>query len=160
MNCVSKTLSALAVTAVLLGTTDSANAQIGYGLYGFARPWGFYSNTIIDQHPPYFAQYPPVYYKHPIQARQYGQSPFPYPACGCNGESKVVEPVTIRNPYVQSPKADSSDMKEAAVKSDTGAPQPVIIRNPYVDRSAKNDGPSTPRAAQTVYPTTSFTSAR
>lgn len=117
----------LAVTVVHFAA-DVASAQGPCGYWGDGFYYGFYRRNLqTDQIPPYFSQFPPVYYRMPIIARPYGWSPFALRP----GELDVIppvviEPVTIRNPYVeQAPvKAEKSDDKTAAA--------PRVILNPFV----------------------------
>ena len=93
----------------------------GYGGYG-ATPWGNYGGQGLNQeHRPYFAMYPPVYYSY-IEPRTFGQSPYPY-----------LPPIAPINAQVNPP---------AYYQQQTGqqqsAPQPVrplMVHNPYVTES-------------------------
>ena len=165
MNRPLRTLLIVAVVAAGFSVSHTATAQYGFGYSAFAGP-----NFYVDQRPPYFAQFPPVYYKHPIQARQYGDSPFAYPACGCGRSTTVekIEPAMIRNPFVKPSKGKATELKEAstATKASVG---PLLIRNPYVDaesnsasKGAANRGVRSAglRSAQTVYPSATFVSRR
>ena len=142
-------LGASIVGAGMLASPERADAAYGFG--GF-RSWGggFYAGgpTSISFRPT-SPQFPPVYYKHPVVARQYGQSPFPYPACGCQDRGRRVapKPVTVHNPYYQ-PKA-----KEAKGKTTQyGTPEPEIVYNPYVDQPESVAGQVRVKAVQVVYP--------
>lgn len=150
----------VAVVAASFSINETANAQVGFGNYSLAAANAFFPNYYVDQRPPYFAQFPPVYYKHPIIARHYGESPFPYPACGCACSTTVEEitPAMMRNPFVKPSSEESTDAKEASMSGTSAAPQPLIIINPYVvrpDRSASTQGD---RSAHTVYPAATFAS--
>lgn len=123
----------------ILASTSSAPAS---------SPWSFWGNypgfpahgvysTYINGRPPYFAEFPPVYYSHPVY-RSYGLYPFAYtctcegtdirwqgglpgavgckhcgaaPACCSRGAGtpKAVEPLVVRNPYVELPADESGD---------------------------------------------------
>ena len=99
----------------------------GSGKYG----GGF--NVRVDQLPPYFAQFPPVYYAHPVIPRQYGYSPFAHPACGCGKAPGVpAKPVTIVNPYVPDRPAIEVIQPEAEPEKGKTAARPEVILNPYV----------------------------
>jgi hypothetical protein len=76
---------------------------------------GFNRIGILDrvQAPPYFAQFPPVYYSG-IVRRPYGISPFAAPP--------GIEPVEIRRQNY--------------------APRPVTIKNPYFNSTAPASGPA------------------
>jgi len=158
-----RTLIIVAVVAAAGSVSDSASAQYGGGGFPFANAYGLYPNFYIDQRPPYFAQFPPVYYKHPIIARSYGQSPFPYPPCGCDCSGTIEEilPTTVRNPYVTPSKNDETDLKEAAVTRETSTeaspvPQPLRIQNPYYKAPAREASTPGDRTAQVIFPVARF----
>ena len=108
----------------------------GFGGGFFA---GFNQIGILDraQAPPYFAQFPPVYYSG-IVRRPYGISPFAAPP----GVEPVefrhqvieVEPVTIRNPYINNVESASGPAieveKDAADDTDN---KTTWTKNPHFD---------------------------
>jgi hypothetical protein len=115
----------------------------GYGLYG-----GWWPGLYIQEEPPYFALYPPVYYSHPVP-RPYGFSPFAYPPGAMTPEAIRVQPLMVANPYVP---------QLAAVEKPTKTTGPLRIRNPYVaqpetDLAAVNSLTDLPASKpQIVYP--------
>jgi len=98
-------------------TTASASAQT-WGLGPFWGPsvWGY-----AQDHIPYFARHPAVYYSVPL-SYSYGRTPYAaLPALPASGPA----PVMIQNTYVSS--------ERLAVPSPAVLPPlPAIIRNPYV----------------------------
>ena len=87
-------------------------------------PYGFYQ----DEHIPYFALHPPVYYSQPVP-RPYGWSPFAYPP-GVMTPNVACEPLTIENPHVE---GTSSREPGVTRQSDRQARHvPRIIDNPFV----------------------------
>lgn len=150
----------LAVVAAFFTTSQAVQAQC-CGRNPFSSAFGFYPNYYVDQRPPYFAQFPPVYYKAPIIARHYGESPFPYPACGCVGETIVeeIKPAMIQNPFVQPKTADEVDLKEASHQREIG-PQPLRIRNPYYQANDRQASTRQDRETGRIYPTAAFAAKR
>ena len=92
----------------------------GYGGGFFA---GFNQIGIVDrvQAPPYFAQFPPVYYSG-IVRRPYGISPFAAPP--------GVEPVELRHQVIEA--------------------EPITIRNPYLNNVESASGPAIEVEKETV----------
>jgi hypothetical protein len=117
---------------------------LGYSDYGrachdFPYPRNFLGLAIaptprIDA-PPFFAQFPPVYYSQDIIARPYGVSPYAAPAGIMPVEMEVSRPVIQVNPYYAEPNSgDKPDIKAqpkpTPANSDTGA-KTTWIPNPY-----------------------------
>ena len=98
-------LLAVAFAALALFASEQASAQGYINGYqfgtGVGQSFGFGGGTRF-QSPPYFAQFPPVYYSG-IVRRPYGISPFAAPPGIEPVELRAipaeVAPVTIRNPY-------------------------------------------------------------
>ena len=124
-------LLALAVCFTFVDVTP-ASAQVGCNGGGWSDSayFGFYNRRWIDvgQMPPYFSQFPPVYYSVPI-ARPYGWSPFALRPQDFDRLPTVeIEPKMVMNPFVKQKDTagDSTDQKTAAV------PKPKMIINPFV----------------------------
>lgn len=151
------TLLIIAVVAAVFSVSQQASAQYGFGPTPFAAARGFYPNYYVDQRPPYFAQFPPVYYKAPIIARHYGQSPFPYSAhgCGCTTAVEEMKPAVLRNPFVKPTKDEAAEISEASSKS-SRTPEPVMILNPHVNAGVREASTAGGRSPQTVYPMAMF----
>ena len=112
--------------------TATANDWCGNG-FGDGYYWGFYNRRSIDtsQLPPYYAQFPPVYYSTQI-ARPYGWSPF---AIRGNEYDRLpvvnIAPKTVMNPYFkQEISPASSDTNKT-----TFAPKTII--NPHFQPEQK-----------------------
>ena len=124
-------LMALAVSFTFVDTTPASaqNGCFGSG-YGDGAYFGFYNRRWLDagRLPPYFSQFPPVYYSAPI-ARPYGWSPFAIrPQEFDRLPTIAIEPKMVLNPFVkpESTVTNSTDEKSAA------APKPKMIINPFV----------------------------
>ena len=104
---------------------DVSGQDAGISTWGW-RPGGaglspsFYQ----QEHLPYFALHPPVYYKDAPVPRTYGYSPFAYPVGTRTPETKVVAPVTIRNQFVP-----RNVTQEASRDLVTQGPRRIV--NPY-----------------------------
>ncbi|MCE9544784.1 MAG: hypothetical protein K8T25_04595 [Planctomycetia bacterium] len=99
----------------------------GYGGYGGGYNWGFQQYALTNnQMPPYFAMYPPVYYRLPFGGRTYGSSPFAYPAEQV--QYVAPRPVVVENQYVPAAKAKST----ASSNGTSRRIAPMIVLNPYV----------------------------
>ncbi len=105
---------------------------------------GFYRSMSREQ-PPYFAQFPPVYYSH-VVPRPYGISPYAAPAGIAPVEMSVPvlvpNPVSIKNPhYNGTVTADAGvpqvkPTKEASPAATTGKTTGLKkIVNPHFDRA-------------------------
>ena len=143
-------LSVGVVAGLLLGTAGitRADGDSPFGFHGGLYWYGYHSlrRDYVDQPIPYFAQFPPVYYSHPVP-RPYGWSPYAYPPDVRTPEPKArPAAVQVINPYVK-PRGDE---KEAPLKS---ASAPRVIVNPFV---AEGDGTRVAStqgiAPQVVYP--------
>ncbi len=69
-----------------------------------ATYWGYHWPSLYSQeHIPYFAQHPPVYYSYPVR-RTYGLSPYAWPPVVTTAQRRhpAKPPLVIRNPYVVS----------------------------------------------------------
>lgn len=126
------------VGAALVGVASSARADWpwAYGYGGGGYNWGFQRYALTqNQMPPYFAMFPPVYYRAPIQARTYGISPSAYAPCNCRPTQVAVEPEVIDNPHVR-PDADAKPMPAPKPRTDAKGKsariEPLVIINPYV----------------------------
>ena len=117
----------VAVTAITLFAQSDVNAQDFLGGYRFGAGLqsncglGFGFRNFQREQPPYFAQFPPVYYSH-IVKRPYGVSPYAAPAGIAPVEMNYVvpkiEPVTKVNPFYKPEVAPVSNEKEEATKKD------------------------------------------
>jgi|GEM_PF-979976 len=145
---------AVAVAALALFASEQASAQgystgyqFGTGVNqshrgGGCNQWGggFFSgfNRIgLDRAmaPPYFAQFPPVYYSG-IVRRPYGISPYAAPAGIEPVELRAipaeVAPVTIRNPYIKKASPVSGPSTDAQ-STDEAANKTTWTSNPHFD---------------------------
>lgn len=99
-------VAAIAAVTVMTEATASAQGfgngyQFGAGFnQGFGNCGGFGFRATPREQPPYFAQFPPVYYSH-IVKRPYGISPYAAPPGIAPVEMNYVapEPVTVTNPF-------------------------------------------------------------
>jgi len=142
------------VVVVLVAAPRAEAQQVVTAPFGFGAGYGlgFGPNFLLDQRPPYFALFPPVYYKHPIIARQYGYSPFayyPYPVEPSLNRGEEPKPKTISNPYYEgTKKSESVEANEASAVA-----RPLRIRNPYYDTSLREASSAGMPRAQRIYPT-------
>lgn len=148
---------AVAVAALALFASDQAAAQgysngyqFGTGVnqsrgcsgcnqFGGGFFSGFNRIGILDraQAPPYFAQFPPVYYSG-IVRRPYGISPYAAPAGIEPVELRAipadVKPITIRNPYMNKTQSASGPAIEVEADSaDDAANKTTWTKNPHFD---------------------------
>ncbi len=138
-----------------LGLISCSTALAGY--YDFYSPWefcwgGYYQPSYIYASVPYYALHPPVYYSYKIDARSYGDSPFPYlPGMApIQAYSLPPQPQMIRNEHVEESNLPSDQYQTHA---------PLRIPNPYVEqpgetgapKGAKWEGKKTPKPL-VVYP--------
>ena len=98
---------AVAVAALALFASEQVSAQGYNNGYGFGTgvcQSGCNGGFSRFQAPPYFAQFPPVYYNG-IVRRPYGISPFAAPAGIEPVELRAIpaeiKPMTIRNPHIR-----------------------------------------------------------
>ncbi|NIP84270.1 MAG: hypothetical protein GTO03_01380 [Planctomycetales bacterium] len=102
----------------------------GYGCWGDGYYYGFYRRRITSdqQLPPYFSQFPPVYYSGPPIARTYGWSPFALRPTEYGQIPQLkAKPVMVDNPYVRD-QDDAADPK----LGDKAAAAPRRMANPFV----------------------------
>jgi hypothetical protein len=120
----------LAVLVVAGVMAPAANAWYGGGSFWCgAYPGYWLPPSLLQERPPYFAFYPPVYYSHPIYA-SYGVSPYPRGSRGAAAEPAAIVPLTVRNEYV--------DSEVLAANAAATASRPLRITNPFV--SPQGDG--------------------
>jgi hypothetical protein len=132
---------AVAVAAMALFASEQAAAQ-GYNN-------GYLFGTGVNQAccgsgggarftaPPYFAQFPPVYYSG-IVRRPYGISPYAAPAGIEPVELRAipaeVKPLTVRNPYMNNTQSASGPAMEVEADSaDDAANKTTWTKNPHFD---------------------------
>lgn len=135
-----RTLLLAVVAAASAGAAGRAEAQCGYGGYGYGawdigRLYG-----VLAQNVPYYAAFPPVYYSQPVP-RTYGYSPFAYPPGTMTPEVETpAVPLSIVNPYFSGASGEASTAAPDAKAADrtTAAPamRPAVIVNPFVERAA------------------------
>jgi hypothetical protein len=153
---------AVAMTAITMMAETDANAQgyhqgynFGVGVNAAVRPgirYGNYyhrrgliglnqfrdnslSRDFRREKPPYFAQFPPVYYSH-IVKRPYGVSPYAAPSGIVPVEmlGPAPDPVSVKNPFFSqevSPAKSSTPPQKKSVEKVTW------ILNPYLSPVAK-----------------------
>jgi hypothetical protein len=107
---------------------SSAHAQIFAPSYGFAGGTGPY-NIYIQDTPPFYAIYPPVYYSQPM-SRAYGFSPFAYPPGVPTPQNQVTAPLGVQTSAVY-------DSNAIPAPADAFAQAPLTIENPFVRKRAK-----------------------
>lgn len=114
----------LGVVAIC-GAAGSALAGSPYETRYVGPAWGgfgtfpsIYSTESI----PYFAEFPPVYYSHPV-ARTYGYSPYAYPP----------GVITPRRPRPAETSRIPSLDRHYPASCCVAAAEPLRIKNPYVD---------------------------
>ena len=125
-----------------IGLNQSGSGSFGGGAFGgggfFGRGFGRSANRIAA--PPYFAQFPPVYYSG-IVKRPYGISPFAAPAGITPVELSHVPPTPqhVKNPYFN-PEVQAQPIAEE--KTEKAAPsvdgKTTWIVNPYHTRQVSN----------------------
>jgi len=120
------------------GPNGCYGSGYGYGAGFFANQFGHRGFITPREQPPYFAQYPPVYYNG-IVSRPYGVSPFAVPAGITPVEMTVPPPVSIKNPFFDNPVAPVSEEEQTddapAVMQGDGN-KVTWQRNPYLDSIA------------------------
>lgn len=128
---------AIAFAAMAVLTPDTAEAQYrdGYRFgtgFQFGGGNGFFRTTPREQ-PPYFAQFPPVYYNG-IVPRPYGFSPFALPPGIAPAEIIAPNPVTISNPFFGNEIAPVSNEQDAIIEgTDSNGNKVTWTFNPYVE---------------------------
>jgi hypothetical protein len=121
----------LAFLAIASSYASTASAQ-GY-LYSGMMGWpnGFYQ----DDHIPYYALHPPVYYSRPVP-RPYGWSPWAYPPGVLTPPmANVVEPAIIDNPHVddETVKPTRGVFRSKGTDQSASYRAPRVIHNPFVE---------------------------
>ena len=107
------------------------------GFYDFYGPWGFGWGCYWQPYQyvaPYYALHPPVYYTYQIDARSYGDSPYPYPPgfTALQGYSMAPQPQMIRNEHTDESNQPSDQYQTHA---------PLRIPNPYVEQPEESGTP-------------------
>ncbi|HEX4128528.1 MAG TPA: hypothetical protein VHZ24_00705 [Pirellulales bacterium] len=113
----------LAGAMLTVGSSD-AKAQ------GYYNGWGPWWYSYVPDRIPYYVQFPPVYYSHPVP-RTYGYSPYAYPA-GIptpQPDRVTVNPLLLANPHLAQPLAYADERPAPASES---PPKPKVIINPFV----------------------------
>ncbi|HEX4145370.1 MAG TPA: hypothetical protein VHY91_17835 [Pirellulales bacterium] len=125
-------LRAVILGAGLIGCVgagaSSAQAQIFAPSYGFAGGTGPY-NLYIQDTPPFYAMYPPVYYSQPM-SRAYGWSPFAYPPGVATPQNQISAPMGVQTSAVY-------DSNATPAPAEAFAQAPLTIENPYVRQRPK-----------------------
>ena len=130
---------AIAVVALVFTTTPDASAQSYNNGYNFGTGvgqsflGGFGGNRFTA--PPYFAQFPPVYYNG-IVRRSYGVSPFAAPPGIVPVEMTVphetAQPLHVRNPFVKQSLPVSAPQKQPVrMKKSDISNQTTWVKNPF-----------------------------
>ena len=105
----------------------------------YAGPYYAVQSDYAQQRRPYFAEFPPVYYSHPVH-RPYGLSPYAWPPIyhgPVTRQKRRASPVTIQNPY-------ASDSARVSASRGRTAGAPLRIANPYF---AQDDAPPVAKVA-------------
>ena len=107
-----------AIAAVTMMSESNASAQAYQNGYLFGA--GTNANCNVSsrwqrEQPPYFAQFPPVYYSHVVK-RPYGISPYAAPAGIAPVEMSIAVPISIsvKNPFFKPDMAPVKTAKPAA----------------------------------------------
>ncbi|HTU26872.1 MAG TPA: hypothetical protein VMF30_15805 [Pirellulales bacterium] len=119
---------AAGLVGCLAAGANSAQAQIFAPSYGFAGGTGPY-NLYIQDTPPFYAMYPPVYYSQPY-SRSYGWSPFAYPPGFGTPQTSLTSPQGVQTSAVYDQNAVPAPETVAVV-------QPLTIENPFYKPSKK-----------------------
>ncbi|MDH3717457.1 MAG: hypothetical protein OES79_04990 [Planctomycetota bacterium] len=134
MNIVFRAAVILCAAGCLTFVAGEAQAQngvgCGNGYCGDGYYYGFYRRRLNSdfQLPPYFAQFPPVYYSGPPIPRTYGWSPFALRPTEYDYIPQLkAKPVMMHNPYV----TEAGEAEEKKTDDKTAAAAKVII-NPYI----------------------------
>ena len=90
---------------------------------------GFFPGASHLERLPHYSLFPPVHYSHAVP-RPYGYSPFASLPELPIFESRPIQPLVVRNPYVASPAG--AEVAEIATTGGT-----LIVRNPFVKRAAE-----------------------
>jgi hypothetical protein len=123
--------------ALLVASAASAGIYDFYGPWAFGWGYGGYGQPSQCYYEciPYYALHPPVYYSYRIDARSYGDSPFPYPPglTALQAYPAVAGPQTIRNEYVEEANLPSDQYQTRA---------PLRIPNPFVEQPQDAGSPT------------------
>jgi hypothetical protein len=124
------------LTAIVGLSAAESHAQYGYG-WGFSPYQAWLTDHVqTDRQIPYFAQHPPVYYSG-IVPRTYGQSPYAYPPCNCNGVGVETEvPLIVPNPHFEE-EPKPAEETSSKLTSTRRRVQPLVVENPYFDSSPR-----------------------
>jgi hypothetical protein len=124
------------VFAIIATFAKPAVADYPYGCGGYGDGYfnAFYRRGYIDKQPPYFSQFPPVYYSNVIIPRPYGWSPFAlrptdFDRIPLGG---TPEPKTILNPHVEEQRGKVLQRDNRAKTASAARRAPLMIHNPYV----------------------------
>lgn len=134
-------LSIALAIGMLAVFTNTSEAQVGNSYssgYGYGA--GFFANnsfgggccTTPRERPPYFAQFPPVYYSG-IVRRPYGVSPFAAPAGIAPVELSIPVPVTIANPFYDVEVAPVSNEQPVVPAIEKNGNKVTWQYNPYIE---------------------------
>ena len=130
---------AVGMMAVFSNTSEAQcaggcyNSGYGFGAGYFANGFGARGFITPREQPPYFAQYPPVYYSG-IVRRPYGISPYAAPAGITPVEMTVPAPVTISNPYYEvAPVSNQETVVEEPAEKDANGNKVTWQKNPYIE---------------------------
>ena len=134
---------AVALVAIAIVAAPEANAQnfhngfqFGSGIHASGGSFGFRSGRV---RPPYFAEFPPVYYNG-IVRRPYGISPYAAPAGVVPVElnyrpENIAEPIVVSNPHFSSSisKPVSAEEKQSETTDSQTDNKSAKITNPFFD---------------------------
>jgi hypothetical protein len=136
-------LSLTVVLAAMATFTSSSEAQFGDGYRfgsGLRFTRGFCGGGFATprEQPPYFAQYPPVYYSG-IVKRPYGISPYAVPPGIAPVEMSVPQPITVTNPFFEKQAVPvSGEASEPAPVKDSNGNKVTWRPNPYMETLTLN----------------------
>lgn len=131
--------SFVVVLATMATFTATSEAQYNNGYQfgaGVRANCGLFGRGFITprEQPPYFAQFPPVYYSH-IVRRPYGISPYAAPAGIAPVEMTAPVPLTVKNPFFNevAPVSNEDELKVEEGNKLTWR------KNPYLENFAGNN---------------------
>ncbi len=143
---------AFAACAISSSSAQAQGLNSGYG-FGLGANYsgvfsglnnGFYNNGFRNDQPPYFAQYPPVYYSH-IVARPYGISPYAAPPGIVPVEMNYADSSTVErivNPHYSSD--EPTVMIERILETTPSVPEaPAVPPVPMVNEAPAKVAPPT-----------------
>ncbi len=146
---------ALAVNQFAIAQVDGYRFGVGLGYAGRDGAYDHNSNgrnffglpiapTPRLEQPPFFAQYPPVYYSPTIVPRAYGVSPYAAPAGITPVEMGGPGPMYQVNPYYVEPSnnlpMDNPPEPKPTENGNDKTPKTTWIQNPYFDSLATSVG--------------------